>query len=55
MHWYLLALLVLTYLFNNISLHYGFDNLSYRMELPDELFEIGAEIPISSVVENRKP
>lgn len=54
MHWYLLAIIALTYLLNNISLHFGFDDLEYRMEIPDGLYEIGEDITVTSIVENKK-
>lgn len=55
MVWILLALLLLTYLLNKMSLAYGFINLEYKMELDKNTAEIGEKIEISSIVENRKP
>lgn len=54
MIWVLLGLIGLTYLLNYLVLAYGFDRLTYRMELATSVFEPGEEIEITSIVENRK-
>lgn len=55
MYWILFALIGITYLFNHLSLYYGFTNLSYRMVVAGRVYEIGEEIEVTSIVENRKP
>lgn len=55
MLWPLLVLILLTLGFNYLALFYGFKNLTYRMEIGSETYEIGENIEITSVVENRKP
>lgn len=54
MFWVLLALIIVTYIVNKISLHYGFDDLSYDMEIGKRIGEIGEEIEFISVIENNK-
>lgn len=54
MVWYLIVLIFLTIVINKILLFYGFDNLTYKMEISKKTAEIGEEIEISSIVENNK-
>jgi len=54
-HLLLFILIGITYLFNNISMYYGFFNLTYKLKIPRKIYEIGEEIEITSIVENRKP
>lgn len=54
MVWFLLALIGFTYLINKITLNYGFSNLDYSMEIDKKTAEIGEDIEIMSIVENRK-
>lgn len=54
MIWYLSGLIILTILINKLTLHYGFKNLTYHMELDKRVVEIGEEIKISSIIENKK-
>ncbi len=54
MIWYVLGLLALTAALNHLVLSYGFNGLTYRLTVPAKDYEIGEEIPISSVVENNK-
>ena len=55
MIWFLLCLIIFTYIINRLTLAYGFINLDYRMEIDKTIAEIGEPIEISSIVENRKP
>lgn len=55
MVWYLLGFLVFTYLINKLALYHGYTNLTYRMKLDKRVYEIGEEIEITSIVENKKP
>ncbi|MBU5428227.1 DUF58 domain-containing protein [Tissierella pigra] len=54
MIWFLLGLVVFTYLINKITLDYGFKNLSYRMDIDKRTGEIGEDIEIISTIENKK-
>lgn len=54
MVWILIGLIGLTYLINKWTLFYGFNDLFYRMEIEKNQAEIGEEIQIYSIVENRK-
>lgn len=51
----IIGLIAITYIINNITLTYGFSNLSYKMEIQKKWAEIGEEIEISTVIENKKP
>ena len=51
----IIGLIAITYIINNITLTYGFNNLSYKMEIQKKWAEIGEEIEISTVIENKKP
>lgn len=55
MIWFLVGLMGFTYLINKATLYYGFRNLTYKMEVEKGTFEIGEEIEISSIIENKKP
>lgn len=55
MIWYLFGLVVFIFLINRLTLSYGFNNLTYRMEIKKETAEIGEEIEITSIIENKKP
>lgn len=55
MIWFLIGLIGFTYSINKATLHYGFRNLLYRMEIEKEVFEIGEDIEIVSIIENKKP
>lgn len=54
MVWLLLGVIIFTYLINRLTLAYGFINLEYNMEIDKTTAEIGEEIEISSILENRK-
>lgn len=55
MIWFLLGLIGFTYLINELTLHYGFRNLIYKMEITKRTAEIGEEVEIYSIIENKKP
>lgn len=55
MVWFLLGVIIFTYIINKLTLAYGFLNLGYKMELDKTVAEIGEPIEISSIVENKKP
>lgn len=55
MMWYLAAILIFTYLINHLVLRFGFTELTYRMETDRRIYEIGDEIKLFSIIENRKP
>ncbi len=54
MIWYTLGLLVLTWGINRLVLAFGFHGLNYSLITAEKDYEIGEEIPITSVVENNK-
>ena len=54
MIWFLIGLIGITYLINQLTLHYGFRNLIYNMEIDKRTAEIGEEVEIQSIIENRK-
>lgn len=54
MIWYVLGLLALTSVINHLALSFGFNRLTYHLTIEAKDYEIGEEIPISSVVENNK-
>lgn len=54
MIWVLLAIIIVTYIINKIALNYGFDDLSYSMEINKRAAEIGEKIEITSIIENNK-
>lgn len=54
MIWFLLGLIGITYLINQLTLKYGFRDLIYDMEINKKMAEIGEEIEIHSIIENRK-
>ncbi|NLK42847.1 MAG: DUF58 domain-containing protein [Tissierellia bacterium] len=54
MFWFLIGFILFTYLINRITLNYGFIDLDYYMEINKKTCEIGEEIEVSSIVENRK-
>lgn len=54
MIWYVLGFLVLTFIINHLALLFGFADLTHYLEIPGRDFEIGEEIPVSSVIENAK-
>lgn len=51
----IIGLIVITYIINNLTLTYGFTNLTYEMEVQKRTAEIGEEIEISAIIENKKP
>lgn len=55
MIWFLIGLIGFTYIINELTLYYGFKNLTYEMKIGKESAEIGEEIEIQSLIENRKP
>jgi len=58
MIWYLfgiLGLIGVTVLINNLALYFSPKDLSYRMEIEKKYYEIGEEIEVHSIVENKKP
>lgn len=55
MIWYLVGLIVFVYLINRLTLNYGFRNLTYSMEVKKGTSEIGEDIEITSIIENKKP
>lgn len=55
MIWYLVGLILFVYLINRLTLGYGLRNLTYRMELKKGTAEVGEEIEITSIIENKKP
>lgn len=54
MLWYVLAFLALTLISNSLALFFGFQDLAYSLNVEARDYEIGEDIPISSVVENDK-
>lgn len=54
MTWVLTGIIFLVYLINKITLSIGYNNLSYRMEIENNVAEIGEEIKIYSIIENNK-
>lgn len=54
MIWFLVGLIVLTYLINKLTLNYGFNELTYHMEIEKKSAEIGEDIEITSIIENKK-
>ena len=54
MTWFLIGFVIITYLINKISLKYGFSNLDYKMEIDKRTYEIGEEIEVKSILENKK-
>ncbi|NLX62007.1 MAG: DUF58 domain-containing protein [Tissierellia bacterium] len=50
----LLGLIIITYIINRWALFYGLIDLHYKMEIDKDKAEIGEEIKITSIVENRK-
>lgn len=55
MIWFLLGIIIFTFLLNKVSLKYGFERLSYRMEIEESVVEIGERIHINAIIENHKP
>src|SRR5690554_4500879 len=55
MIWFLAGLILFIYAINNLTLSYGFKNLTYQMIIDKSTAEIGEEIEVSSIIENRKP
>lgn len=55
MIWFLIGLIGFTYLINKVTLNYGFKDLTYKMEIEKKTFEIGEEIELASIIENKKP
>lgn len=51
----IISLIVITYIINNLTLTYGFNNLTYKLDIEKKTAEIGEEIEISSIIENKKP
>ena len=54
MIWYVLGLLALTLIINYFILFFGFSDLTYHLTIEAKDYEIGEEIPVSSIVENDK-
>ena len=54
MGWYLAGLILVVYLINKLTLYYGMRDLNYTMEIKKETAEIGEEIEVISVIENKK-
>lgn len=54
MIWYLAGLILSIYLINRLTLDYGFKNLDYKMEIDKQTAEIGEEIEVTSIIENKK-
>lgn len=54
MIWILFIALILIFFFNSISLKYGFLNLEYEMKTAKQVYEIGEEIEITSIIKNKK-
>lgn len=55
MIWFLIGLIGFTFLFNILTLRYGFRKLKYNMEITKKVAEIGEEIEVHSTIENMKP
>lgn len=55
MIWFLIGIIIFTFSLNKITLKYGFSNLFYSMEIPKKVVEIGEDINIISIFENKKP
>ncbi len=54
MAWALAGVILLVYLINKWTLSSGYINLDYRMEIENNVAEIGEEIQIYSIIENNK-
>jgi len=54
MIWILVGLVTFTYIINKLVLFYGLEEIYYNMETDKDKAEIGEEVQISSIVENRK-
>lgn len=54
MIWILVGLIVFTYIINKLVLFYGLEEIYYNLETDKDKAEIGEEIQISSIIENRK-
>lgn len=55
MIWFLIGLIGFTFLFNILTLRYGFSKLTYSIEITKKVAEIGEDIEIHSTIENKKP
>lgn len=55
MFWYLAGIIGITWLLNSLTLYFGFNKLTYRMEIAKKVYEMGEEIEFLSIVENKKP
>ena len=54
MVWALTGIILLIYLINKWTLSEGYTNLSYRMEIKNNVAEVGEKIQIYSILENNK-
>lgn len=54
MIWILIGIIVVTLILNKMTLKYGFKDLNYKMEISKTVAEIGEEISIISILENKK-
>lgn len=54
MVWFLIGFICFTYIINKITLNYGFVDLDYYIEVNKKTCEIGEEVEVTSIVENRK-
>lgn len=54
MLWIFIGILLLTFLLNEVLFHYSGKNLVYHTRLDKKVYEIGEEIQLTPVVENRK-
>lgn len=54
MIWFLVGFIILTYIINKITLNFGFENLDYHIEFNKKIYEIGEDVEVSSILENRK-
>lgn len=55
MIWFFVGIIIITLILNKITLTYGLRNLNYSMEIIKKSAEIGEEISITSILENKKP
>ena len=55
MIWFFVGIIIITFVLNKITLTYGLRNLDYSMEILKKSAEIGEEISITSILENKKP
>lgn len=54
MGWFLIGIIIVTFLLNWVTLNYGFTKLYYSLSISKRIVEINEDITVTSVLENRK-